>query len=304
MSVLDLRYCKKIKDLIYVLNEFQNNLEKDDSVNVKLKFGNFTNPELLPVCSLFLRNLKREGKIGIIENVNTNLDYLSRCNFLKSIEYNYKESFFRRRNKNLVELTILPVKQEYLKQATDKCSAIIKLIKENYKVDSNIYSVLNFCLWEVIDNVFNHSESKDEFSMIVQNFPTKNELNIAVVDNGIGIHQALISGKSEFNYLTARESLKKCIEKSVTNGKGQGNGLFYTKKFILKNKGEFLIYSGSYCLWINKSGNTSIERVSKWRGTIIFMKIKTNNLVDIEEIFENNIPTSVDECEEMIGGLW
>ena len=49
---------------------------------------------------------------------------------------------------------------------------------------------------------------------------------------------------------------------------------------MLKNQGEFKIFSGKSCL-----NNSRLEEVPHWQGTINYLKINTNIPVDHKEIF-------------------
>lgn len=300
------RFCYKIKDAVKELNILGDKIEKSGKevyYDLKLYFSKFTEPEILAVISAYIRNWRFNGILFKSIIIDPQTTYMDRCGFSNSLIPKRALNYFIGRSSNLKELTAIGIR-DHIEQGISAVNDIIHIVKEKYLVEQSIYSALNFCLWEVIDNIYNHAEEKYEYNVILQNFTQKRVLTIAVVDCGIGIYNALVQTQgSEFSQITEKQSLFKCVEKNVTNGKGKGNGLYFTNKFIENNGGELLIYSGKYCLW-NKQKETKVISVPYWKGTIVVFKIRTDVAVDALEVFDGNIPISVEECEEQIGGLW
>lgn len=64
---------------------------------------------------------------------------------------------------------------------------VLNLIKNRVNNADNIYNAVSYAFGEVIDNVESHSESPIGGYICAQTYPRRNELEIAVVDCGIGI---------------------------------------------------------------------------------------------------------------------
>lgn len=96
-----------------------------------------------------------------------------------------------------------------------------------------------------------------------------------IVDHGIGIQQAL----NEKHNFTEEEALKNCIVSGVTNGRGQGHGLFATSLFAKENKGWLSIISGNNKLDVSEH-KTTVSEVNFWQGTCVYLRVNTNVEVD------------------------
>lgn len=183
---------------------------------------------------------------------------------------------------------------------------IIRIFRDNYRVDESIYKSLNYCLWEQIDNIQNHSGTQGTGFVVAQNYPTKHEIRICVVDTGRGIYDSLTKTENSiFSQLTYKEAIRKCIEPKVTRGTGMGNGLYHSSQFIKENKGTFILYSGSYYITIVNGVVEDVKRGAKWEGTILFQKVNTSNTVNYNAVFNNcPIPGSIEECDDWLDGLF
>lgn len=109
----------------------------------------------------------------------------------------------------------------------------------------------------------------------MQYFPNMNAIRLIVCDFGIGINEAL---KAKYNF-SENEAIQKCIEKGVTNGKGQGHGLYATSEFIKLNKGWLSIFSGNKKLDLNED-DLWVKKTPFWQGTCVYLRINTNLDVD------------------------
>lgn len=87
--------------------------------------------------------------------------------------------------------------------------------------------------------------------------------------------------KSRYKDLSEGEAVSRCIEKGVTNSLGLGFGLWATSQMMRKNRGDFMVYSGSSCL-----RNGMLCETPEWKGTINYLRINTDIPVNHKEIFE------------------
>ena len=210
--------------------------------------------------------------------------YASRVNFFDLIGYEYNEDFIRRNPEGrFTEIT--PFTEE---NALELFHGIMNILARN-GTNQNMLTVLDYCLWEVIDNTLNHSTgdfvigSGNGF-ISAQYFPGIDEVRIMIADNGVGIHQALTTHPdSTYQHLTEREAVLRCIERGVTNSLGKGFGLWATSEMVKENNGELIIHSGSHKL--SFSGNDTIQEMNRWRGTMTFLRINTDTPVDYRVIF-------------------
>lgn len=175
---------------------------------------------------------------------------------------------------------------------------IIKIIKDNFKLEESIIKALNYTFFEIVGNVYQHSVSPIGGYTVAQNYNNAKELRAIVLDTGIGIHNSLIKNNIYAN-LTEEDALKYCIKESITSGSGAGNGLFHTTEFIRNNKGCLEIYSGNHCLIANEK-KVYVKESPYWQGTLVRVRIN-NNPIDLS-IFGDDLPPSISEFEDTLNG--
>lgn len=248
---------------------------------------------------------KRATKLNeIYKNNKSRNSYASRMNFFKLLGIKYNEYYVRRNpNDNFIEITKMDISTDSYHNDIALVNKIMKIFDKHIELDNTVLRVLNFCLWELIDNINNHSNS-ESYTIVAQYYPSQEAIRLCLIDNGIGVYKALTETEgTKYSYFTPKEALTKCTDASITDGKGAGFGLYSFKKFVEENKGHLIIHSGDYCQEL-KQGKTNVYRCPHWQGTIVYCKIKTKNKVDYNRIFGKAIPTTVEEYKESIYKLW
>lgn len=254
-----------------------------------------TYPEYLAILVGAIDYLRaNEIELNIEVTSVCNNSYVARINFYKAIGLDNEEDFIRHNSTGrFVEITNF-----WSGNNVDITNDIIKVIQQNCCMGKNIINCLNYCLFEVIDNVDLHANSIIDGYTVAQNYPKLNELRIIVLDAGQGIHKALTeTNGSNYKSLSKEQALEYCVRKNVTNGIGMGNGLYHTTKFIECNKGEMIIYSGDCYLTI-KDGEKRIKKGPYWQGSIIYFNIKTNIDVDPFEVFDGIVPDEINNPQD------
>lgn len=149
---------------------------------------------------------------------------------------------------SLEELTVLT--NEYL-------DALI----EHHKCADGVIDSLNWCLPEVMDNVFQHSRSETGFA-VMQIHPKNKTCAIGVADAGIGIEssfrRAQMLGGAEVH-----ETIARALKERVTTKPGNmGNGLYGLRKIVELNDGKMMIASGHGRLWFEGQSVKGVSRAS------------------------------------------
>lgn len=299
-----------IKDMVAQLSPIFS-LKSGSFANLKIDMNvRMIYPEYL-ILIVAAYNWAKENNIKLYIDIIKKDDnrYPYRINFYKLIDSKEKEPFFNRFSNLGKFIEITPLKfNSITDEQIDPCivTDIVKIFRNNYKIEDSIYKSLNYCIWEQVDNIQNHSGDYGTGFVVAQNYPNLHEIRLCIVDTGIGIYESLTKTESsKFKDLSYKEAIRKCIETKVTNGKGLGNGLYHSARFALNNKGCFVIYSGNYYIEINDGEISQVIRGKYWQGTIIFQKVYTNNKINYNDVFNNcPIPTTVEECDDMFDGLW
>lgn len=154
-------------------------------------------------------------------------------------------------------------------------------------------TMLNSCLSELINNVYNHSYSSTGAYVFSQYYPENNEIKFAVSDLGIGIPESInnfmLTAKQP--KLTNIECVKWAMEENNTTQsipQNKGKGLNNIASFVISNKSEMKLFTNDVRMQIYKSGkfNNSQNPIFNQIGTIIQVTINVGHLENIEIVEE------------------
>ena len=178
-----------------------------------------------------------------------------------------------------------------------ECNALISELLKINDIELSVVQSFNYCLYEVLDNVLTHSGKKS--GVLLSRFSTeKQQIQVLVADDGIGIHQSL-TGNDTYKHLTEAETLQHVILDKVTDGKGMGFGLYTTKNLITFAGGLLIIASGEHQLSYDGQQSTvsEIERVG---GTVVFMAVNTNREINANDVVDNRTDCAADFNETFL----
>jgi anti-sigma regulatory factor (Ser/Thr protein kinase) len=235
---------------------------------------NFIYPDyaLLFLCTIkYIEHLghKVTGKIKLDANKNI-VNYLAKMSFFEHLNVTLPISIPN--SNNSVKIKRYTSQNQFI-----VLNSILKVLREKASLDENVYTSLDYCLNEVLDNVLNHIEKKTGW-VVAQYFGNINSVRIIICDFRMGIHKSL-NQKHNFN---EDEAITKCIESGITNGKGQGHGLFATATFVKLNKGWLSLISGNKKINVSEK-QTIVKNIPNWQGTCVYIRINTNIAVDYTE---------------------
>jgi len=166
-------------------------------------------------------------------------------------------------------------------------------------LERNAFSAIEWSINEIMDNVLVHSKSP--FGGLVQMTTYNNynrKIEIIVSDAGVGIPKTLENILPEID--SDIKALMYCIKEGVTNGKGQGNGLFGTFNICSESDGMFSIDSGAAVLFYNNKDGMHIKHNRiPLTGTTVTATINCNTKDLLEKAlnFKNIIYHPVDYIE-------
>lgn len=132
-------------------------------------------------------------------------------------------------------------------------NCVMEELVRRLEFGEGVYNALNWCLYEVLDNVFQHSEKETGFFM-VQILKNTKRLRFCVADSGIGVHRSFSEG-GKYRPPTAFDALTLAVREGVSRtGDKRGNGLFGLKGVVEANGGRLDLASGRGILTITPSG--------------------------------------------------
>ncbi len=245
------------------------------------------------------------GKFIDFKNGTDKVNYASRVNFFEQIGFAYDENF--NRQNSLGRFTEIKRFDDANSLAIHK--EIMSILVDKDAISEDMLVVLDYCLWEVIDNSIRHSLSDGTLSngngyICCQYFPYKNQIRIIIADNGQGIHKALTEHPdSEYQQLNEEEAVYRCVEKGVTNSTGKGFGLWATATLVKENGGKLIIHSGNHALEID--AEKRVEKKNKWQGTYTYLRVNTDVPVTYDKIFEDDAQKNMfdERKEELLGNI-
>lgn len=244
------------------------------------------------------------GDFQDFRDTSPQVRYASRVNFFEQIGFTYNEGY----NRQNAAGRFTEIKRFDDSNTMDVQREIMNILIKD-AINTDMLVVLDYCLWEVIDNTIRHSESDGTLSngcgyISCQYFPFKKQIRIIIADNGQGIHQALTTHpKSKYSTLNEAEAVRQCIDKGVTNSTGAGFGLWATATLIKENGGKLIIHSGNHSLEIDS--NKTVVNTTKWQGAYTYIRVNTDVAVTYDKIFRDDTQRNAFEerYEELLGNL-
>jgi hypothetical protein len=168
---------------------------------------------------------------------------------------------------------------------------------------------LEWSLYELLDNVFQHSKAHAGFFMF-QVQEKHRRLSYCVADQGQGIYQSF-SG-SKYNPTNPLDAITLAVRKGVTRNSttNMGNGLWGATEIVARSKGQITISSGGAALFFNRVTGVmkNIPRVKvldrSLPGTLIDAQVDASVGVQMSEMFEpleNPVNLRVEALEDVQG---
>lgn len=168
---------------------------------------------------------------------------------------------------------------------------------DNIACQDGVIDTLNWCIYEVLDNVFQHSQAPCGYVMM-QFHRKERYCVISVMDNGLGIHQSLARASNSdpidrSRIATPDGAIDYALEKGVTS-KGranQGNGLHGLRQAVEMNGGSLSIRSG-FGQWTRKPGGEFFADTDRSRpilgtslgyGTCVDWRLDCSKSVNIND---------------------
>jgi hypothetical protein len=172
--------------------------------------------------------------------------------------------------------------------------------------EEGVIDTLNWCIYEVLDNVFQHSQASSGYVMMQLHRITR-QCVISVSDSGIGIHRAMAMGAAagRFAYTsitTADQAIALAVQQGITS-KGrlnQGNGLFGLSRSIHLNGGLLSIHSGKGTWTFMENNVTASESdaqrplldLESHHGTTVDWQLNCETKVSIGEVLGSSFSSS------------
>ncbi len=145
------------------------------------------------------------------------------------------------------------------KDAQRLTNMFMEALTDQVACEEGVIDSITWCLYEVLDNVFQHSRAEAGYVMM-QLHREQRRCAIAVADTGIGIQKSLFLTRAA-NVEILRDpgaSINHSLQQGVTSkgGENQGNGLFGLRRAVEINGGRLTVRSG-WGEWRLRDGEVS-----------------------------------------------
>lgn len=283
-----IRNIKKVGDLISILN----NANKEKIKDVVLDFTNLRQQSYSPV------------HVSIAGIINY---YSEKYNF--NFQYKGHEELYIFHTKTRKPLTVMQNKKLFIENIYDKVimfensedvafisEQIINQLKYTISCEDGVLSGLSWCMNELMDNVFNHSDTSHGYIM-AQIHKRKKKVSISIYDTGQGILNS-IKKSGEYNPKNSLEAIELAIGKGVSGNRsvGQGNGMWGLKQIVENNQGYLSILCGNTKLDFDfekgtKNTSTNIPYFGNLNlSTRIDFTLNFNKLINVSKALDNYQP--------------
>lgn len=163
----------------------------------------------------------------------------------------------------------------------DVYQQVLQTLTSHFEIEVSVLQALSYCFYEILDNV--HIHSGKPLGTAITHFDASNDvLRVLVADDGMGIRQSL-SENEKYQDISEADAIRRCLDDSVTDGKGMGFGLYATSR-LMKDVGlQFVLHSGNHKLTY-KNGETEVIENGHWQGTIVYMEISTSREINPNDL--------------------
>lgn len=171
-------------------------------------------------------------------------------------------------------------------EGTDQ-DAIIHYLNEEWlrrswlSISPRLLDEIVGAVWEIFTNAFEHSETRHGIFTCGQKYPSLNQLNLTLVDFGIGIpvnvrRYAKQKGRDS-DCIPSDKALQWAFTKGSSTKKGKRNagvGLDLLKEFIRLNKGTLEFYSNDGYVFIGNDKEIYESGLPGFEGTAINLMLR------------------------------
>jgi anti-sigma regulatory factor (Ser/Thr protein kinase) len=170
------------------------------------------------------------------------------------------------------------------RQVDDAVNALCELVVRHAADSRSILPAIEWAVNEVTDNVELHASAATPGIFCARLYSGSNRLEVAIVDQGVGIRASLGSAIAAGS---DGEAIARALQRGVTRDPlvGQGNGLPGTKEIIMENRGDLMLWSGAAMFRITGGQDRGYVAVSGSAGTGIVLNFHIDRPIDLRRTF-------------------
>lgn len=174
---------------------------------------------------------------------------------------------------------------------------LAKAIQEQVETDAVTANSLDVCLIELTENVHFHAAATTGGFAAAQTFKNSQEIEIAIVDLGVGIASSLAANPAHAeeaadDISAIHAAIRPLV--TATPERNSGYGLALTRLLLELNDGRLIVWSGEGKV---QMGEKALERrVDYLPGTVVALRLHTDRPFDIATAYER-LNQAIEEIE-------
>lgn len=286
------------------------NIEEKVDITTNLKWVEPFGALLTGIAIRQLRNKYQETPFCLHNNPTDSGSYAAHIGFFKSISDKIEignEPGEAKGNENYIPITALDLSKIQMECSSDgrileigdaieiKAKSLAKILCRD---NNEMVSLMTYLIREIIRNIPEHADTMTAW-ICGQYWPQKQQAEIAIVDEGVGIKKSLRKNRTHSTYIQTDEDAILCAvrpgisqafipsrqNRSSDVWANSGFGLYMVSEICRKLQGLFWLASGEKFLCINSSGE-AITGDTYLSGTAIRMTFSTQNLKSSKDIIQ------------------
>ena len=227
------------------IDPFLKSIDTDDSSSLEITFNEkwvSVHPIVLCMISAMWLSTKDKTNLKIQTLETKSKNYFERIGLFKILGYDSGINIVEHDpSGRFIPITIV--------KNSDELNNFIKDMIPLLHQEPEQVNPIKYVISELVRNVFEHSKSNSGAIISAQYYKKSNTIRIGVVDNGIGIKEAISKSYNIDSDIDAiKMALTPGITGTTTNVGGTefnaGAGLFFIKSIAKVNKDFFVMYSG------------------------------------------------------------
>jgi hypothetical protein len=258
---------------------------QSDTVTIHLYSHFLTPSDILILSQFIIIQLRQIGKVNLKVLEPKVKDYLEAIGLFEFCSSNFLEPTEIEAILSYTAMPIRRVNRETMNYYITKTQKFF----QSYCVKKDL-GMLNITLSELINNVYDHSNSPIDSFVFSQFYPNLNEIKIAVSDLGNGIPRTVNSyfNNKGLHQVSQEDAIKWALKLNKTTESlphNAGRGLDTICSFVKANNGSWILLSDQIKMGgMRLQNNFTQNPIEYFIGTVIEITIKVANLEDQEII--------------------
>ena len=266
-----------------------------------------------------IRQLRRRSDVKQCFACQCDNSYAEHMRFYRSIGINQGRDF----NENYGNQKYLPITCLNISQLREIGASNLERIQEvivsKSKLMADVLSQgntsykrwLSYALTEIMRNIPEHSQA-EEIWYCAQYWPTYDLVELAIMDEGVGIRTSLLSNIAYRDLIhNDMDALKYAVSPGISRtfepgGENRssdewansGYGLYMISQTCAELDGSFVIASGDAALKIDKRGVKPYNKPCHFQGTAIRLRVHLSNMGNYEDVAKKILKAGEDEAKE------